>query len=220
MKRNLSIVAAVIVIAALALWGYSAYRAHVTRSTIVAMVTDAAGRVKSALAQDASGFDAAAHAVEKDAAALRKLDTSSMLPLADAADGYLVTVREILRRRAAMQSAGDRQVKELEALTQHVQSDRGRADWPQEAVRLRENLDRTFREYRIATESYAALLETLPGAQAKMAGQVKSLPLADEKSLKEARAAALDALARADQNIRRVTQLDAYRGTGRQKGSR
>lgn len=220
MKRNLVIIAAVAVAIALAIWGYSAYRTHQTRTSITGMVMDAAARLKPALAREASDFEPAVQAVDRNVATLRKLDTKSMPALADAADGYLVTVREILKRRAAMQSAGERQARDLETLTQHIQSDRGRAAWPQEAVRLRENLDRGFREYRIATESYAELLESLPGAQAKAAEHVKAMPVADPKAIAATRAAALDALARADDNIRKVTQLDVYRGSRRQKGSR
>ena len=221
MKRNVVTIAAVAVIVALCIWAYSAYRAHTTRSAIVALVTDAGERLKAALRVDEQGdFETAARTAENHVARLRKLDTGSMLHLADAADGYLVTVREILKRRAAIQSARERVAKALAALTQHLQSDRGRAAWPQEAVRLRDELDRDFREYRIASESYAELLETLAGAQAKMAEHVTTAWMADGKSIREARAAALDALARTDENIRKLTQLDAYRGSRRQKGSR
>jgi hypothetical protein len=221
MKRNVVTIAAVAIVAVLCIWGYSAYRAHTTRAAIVALVTDAGERLRAALPIDGQAdFEAAARAAEAHVARLRKLDTGSMLPLADAADGYLVTAREILKRRAAIHSVRERVTKELDALTQHVQSDRGRADWPQQAVRLRDELDRDFREYRIATESYAELLETLPGAQAKIAGHVKTMWTADEKTVRDARAAALDALARTDENIRKLTQLDAYRGMRRQKGSR
>lgn len=221
MKRNLVIIAAIAVVAALCIWGYSAFRAHTTRTTIVALVTDAGERLKAALRIDEQAdFDAAARTVEGHVAQLRKLDTGSMLPLADATDGYLVTVREILRRRAAIQSARERAGKDIEALTQHVQTDRGAAAWPGEAVRLKDEADRDFREYRIATESYATLLETLPGAQEKIVPHVKTVWTADEKAIREARTAALDAFARTDENIRTLTQLDAYRGVRRQKGSR
>ena len=221
MKRYVVIIAAVAIVAVLCIWGYSAYRAHTTRAAIVALVTDAGERLKTALRMDGQAdFEAAARAADSHVTTLRKLDTGSMLPLADAADGYLVTAREILRRRAAIQSARERVSKDIEALTQHLQTDRGAALWPREAVRLRDEVDRGFREYRIATESYAELLETLPGAQAKIGEHVKTVWTGDDKTIRDARAAALDALARADENIRKLTQLDAYRGVRRQKGSR
>src|SRR5688572_23484948 len=109
MKRNVFIIAAIAIVVVLCIWGYSAYRAHTTRSEIVALVTDAGERLKTALRIDAEAdFEAAARAAESHVGRFRKLDTASMLPLADAADGYLVSVREILKRRAAMQSARGR----------------------------------------------------------------------------------------------------------------
>ena len=221
MKRSVLAIAAVAIIIALGMWGYSAYRSHTTRAAITVLVKDSDERLKPALNEgDAGDFDAAARAVEGHVATLRKLDTRPVLPLADAADGYLVSVREILRRRAVMQNAREPLAKGLEALTQHLQTDRGAAAWTGEAVRLRDSLERDFREYRIASESYVALLETLPGAQSKIAEHVKDVWLADEKAIREARSAALDALARTDENIRKVTQLDAYRGQRRRRGSR
>jgi hypothetical protein len=222
MKRSVLVIAAVAIIIALGVWGYSAYRTHTTRAAITVLVKESGERLRPALspADVPADFDAAARAADGDVATLRKLDTRPVLPLADAADGYLVSVREILRRRAVMHNVRDPLAKGLEALTQHLQTDRGAAAWTGEAVRLRDSLERDFREYRIATESYVALLETLPAAQSKIAEHVNGVRLADEKTIRDARSAALDALARTDENIGKVTQLDAYRGQRRKRGSR
>lgn len=223
MKRNVQIIAAVAVLLALGVWAYTAYQEHSARKLVLALVKDASQRLRTALGPQAGApadFELHARTVESHVATMRKLDTSSLRPLADAADGYLVSVREILRRLAVIQSARERLPASLDALTAHVQSDRGAAAWPQEAVRLKESVDRDFREYRIATESYASLLESLPGAQAKLAPHVDAAWLVDEKIVKDARTQALDALARTDENIRKVTQLDAYRGRRRQGGTR
>jgi hypothetical protein len=218
MRRSAVFIVSFAVVVVLALWGYSAFRTSTTRAEIAALVKDSAERLKPALAPPAepSDFDGAARAVDGHVVKLRKLDTSRVLPFADAADGYLVTVREILRRRAAMQDARERLGKSLEIFTQHVQTDRGGAAWTGEAVRLRENADRDFRDYRVASESYAALLETLPEAQTRTAEHVKTMWLADERTVKDARTGVLDALARTDENIRKITQLDAYRVKRRQ----
>ena len=217
MKRSVLSIVAVAIVIALGLWAYSAHRTHTTRAAITVLVRDSGERLKPALTQTGApgAFDAAARAVEGDVATLRKLDTQAVLPLADAADGYLVSVREILRRRAVMHNAHDPLAKGLEGLTQHLKSDRGAAAWPGEAVRLKDGLERDFRGYRIATESYVTLLETLPAAQSKIAEHVSNVWVADEKTIGAARSAALDALARTDENIRKVTQLDTYRGRRR-----
>lgn len=138
-----------------------------------------------------------------------------MVELADAADGYLITAREIVRRRAAMERSREAHSASLAALRQHLASDRGAAAWTKQAVPFKSAVDRDLREFRIASESYASLVDTLPEAQAKIAPHVNAAWLADEQTIARARAHALDALARTDENTRQATRLDQYRGRAR-----
>jgi hypothetical protein len=52
-------------------------------------------------------------------------------------------------------------------------------------------------------------------AKAKIAPHVNPSSLADPRTIADARTAALDALARVDENTKKVTSLDAYRGARR-----
>ena len=215
MRNRAGIVAAAVVVLALGAWGYSWYATHAARTAIVALVKDTSARLGPALSAqpgERSDYGAAARAVDSHVERLRTLRRASLAELADAADGYFVSAREILRRLDAMQSSRERLSASVEALSRHIAADRGSAAWTQEAVRLRESVARDFRELRIASESYASLLESLPQAQAKIAPHANPGWLADDKTIADARTAALDALARTDENTKKVTSLDSYRG--------
>jgi hypothetical protein len=178
-------------------------------------VKDTSERLRVAVASTPAGepvdFDGHARAVEVYAAALREKDTSRIRPLTDAADDYLITAREILRRRAAMHAASEKLATSAQALSRHVQADRGAAAWPQEAVKLREPVISDLREYRIASESYVTLLGSLPASQAKIAPYVPDSSLLDAKAVKDARESALDALARTEENVKQVAHIGPER---------
>ncbi len=216
MTRSIRTVAVVIATIVLVVGTYIAYEKYTRRNHVIALVNDTSSRLRAALqAQVAgtasSGLEAHATAAEAHASTLRKMNTSSFTPLADAADDYLVTAREILRRQADFNRARERAETGLAALTAHIQADRGANDWTQEAVRLKQALDKDVRDYRVAVESYASLLPTLAVSQAKIAPFVESSALIDDRLIADARRQALDAHAAAEQNIGRVTSLDAYR---------
>jgi hypothetical protein len=123
----------------------------------------------------------------------------------------VVTARVLMKRALDMQRGRERVTADLEALRSHIKTDRGAADWTQHAVRLKTALDSSSRDYRIAVESYATILESLPQSEARIAPFVESVPRIDPTLVAKARRHALDALGAADQNIRQVANLDAYR---------
>ncbi|HYC47519.1 MAG TPA: hypothetical protein VED01_18750 [Burkholderiales bacterium] len=202
-------IAVAVAVVLLSVWVYRVYQKHMARDATLASVRDAGERLRKALSgsSDAPDFERDAAAVDAHVTALRKRDVTAIQPLADAADDYLVTAREILRREAAMKSAAEGLAKHLDALAQHIQRDRGRGDWTQLAVRLRAEVDREAREYRIAAESYAAIVESLPTSQTRVAPYVDPALLLDDESVKAARERALDALARTEENVRRIANL-------------
>ena len=209
--RNLKIAALLVAIVGLSVWVYHVYQKRTTREATLSAVRDSGERLRKALAPSTENgipdFERDAAAVDAHVAALRARDTAAIRPLADAADDYLITAREILRRAAAMQGAEARLAKNLDALTQHIQTDQGRADWPQSAVRLRADVDRDFRDYRIAAESYGPLVESLPKSQARIAPYIHGALLLDDKTVRDARQRALDGLARTEENVKKVARL-------------
>ena len=216
MKKNALVVAAVVAIAVLAVASYKVYEINTTRSSVIALLKNANESLRPALLAQASGsavddLESRAAAAETHLAALRSLRTAPVRRLADAADETLHSTREILRRHVEIGRARTRLTQSSEALSMHIQSDHGAANWTQEAMRLKNTVDKDSRAYRIAVESYASLLESFPESQAKLAPHVDRALLVDAALVAKARQHALDSHASFDQNVKRISSLKAYR---------
>ena len=216
MSKNIRTFSVVVAAVVLVVGTYIAYEKYTKRNSVVALVTDTGTRLLAALQAQAAGggnadAQASAKAVEAHAKALQDMNSSSFRPLADAADDYFVTAREILRRQADIQRTRAGVTANLDALSSHIKTDRGRGDWTRQAMQLKEALDKDARDYKVAVESYASLLQSLPRSQATVAPFAEPGLVIDERLIRDARQSALDAYAATDQNIRRVTNLDAYR---------
>jgi hypothetical protein len=216
MTKNIRTLAVVLASIVLLVGTYLAYEKYTRRNHVVAMLKDTSARLRATLQAQAAqgggtGAQGDASAVDASVVALRKTNASSFRPLADAADDYLVTVREILRRAADIESARARIATSLDALNAHVRADRGRADWPKEAVRLKEGIDGPARDYRIAVESYASLLQTFPASQLKIAPFVEHESLIDDQTIDRARKRTLDEFAGTEQDIRQAANLGGSR---------
>jgi hypothetical protein len=216
MKTSTKVLAAIVIVTMAGAWAFTLYEAYAARRTVLELVQDSSERLRAVLrarATDGVDFDGHARAVEANTAALRNINPQRIIELVDPADGYIVSVREILRRRAVIESTRPRLSGSIHALMAHINADRGGADWPAQAVKLKEAAERDFREFRIATESYVSLLDSFPAAQSKIAAQAKPGWLVDEEAIKQAREAALDSLAYTDENMKQTTRLEAYRST-------
>jgi hypothetical protein len=216
MQNKLRVVAVVVAALVLAVGTWIAFDKYSRRTHAVKMVRDAASRLQTVLqAQtggDGSKVDLETHAtaLEGYSTTLKRMNTASFTPLADAADDYLVTAREIARRAVEMQRARTALAASLAALSAHIQSDRGAASWPAEASRLKQAVDKDLRDDRIAVESYRTLLASLPASQAKVAPYVEGMPLVEDALVEQAGAQALDAYRAAEQNVKQVADLGAY----------
>jgi hypothetical protein len=201
---------------ALAVGSYLAYDNYSRRTRVMDMVKDASTRLDTLLQAESAertDTDPAAHAtiLESYQSTLRRMDTRSFTPLADAADDYFVTAREIARRTADMRRARGALEKSLGALEAHIGSDRGAATWPAEAARLKQSVDRDVRDYRIAADAYRTLLESLPTSQGRVAPFVEGFRAIGEARVTRASATALDAYTAAENHVKRVADLGVYR---------
>ena len=220
-KPLVTTIAGLILLTLLAVWGYSAYKHRQMRNEVLGLLKQTSERMRAGLKAEAAARDANPPAfdyVANSAAAenpvlrLRSMDTSSMRELADAADDYLLTAREILRRQANMHDARERVLASAPKLSEHIRTDRGAAAWVNEAAQLRQALEKDLRDNRIAAESYASLLDKFPASQARITPHVDAGLLIDQKTVQAAREAALAAYASAEQNVKQVTNLETYRG--------
>src|SRR5438445_5101996 len=215
--------AALVIASALGYWGVGAYRKGQLQKTVTVLVKDSSERLQAALAVETGAVpeDAAqmvgrlddhAQEVDKHVLELRGMSASPNRALVDAAEEYMLTVRQILRNQAASHryriqvSASDR------ALRDHMRAAKRRsASWIQEALRAKDRLEKDYFDYRLSAEALARLLESYPDARKKLALHVGGALLADEAAATSARRRALDSARRLAGEVERARQLAAVR---------
>lgn len=219
-KAVVIILIAVVVTAALG-WAYSEHRKRELHDTVLALVKDTSLQLREALNVDAGSaaanpetgrkLDEHVATVERHFLQLRSMDTDSVRELAEAADDYLLTAREILRRQASSYRYRLQLAESLKALRNHMHADDRSESWVQEAVRAKERVDQEYREYRLPAEALAKLLESFPVSRAKIAPHVDAALLPDGSLVETAHRRTLEAVRQAADEIEKAKQLASYR---------
>src|SRR5687767_12226536 len=211
-------IAAVVFGGALGNAAYESHKKKVFRASVVALLQDAGQRMQEALTLEAGlpaeGRKGTARQLAQHAAAValdlqqaKALDGASDHKLADAADGYLVNVREILRLQAASNRHRIALTSSLDALRAHMRADDRTGGWITAAVRARERVDADYRDYRITTEAFGTVLDGLGAAEKKIAPYVDASLLSDPRLIEAARSRTLEALGETAAEMEQVKQL-------------
>lgn len=196
--KPLVIALAVVAIAIIAYWGYSAHKKRAFDATTVAAIQDSSQRLRAALTLAAGPPEAVtmstaekigtdAGEVDRRLQALRHASTTPDMALADAADSYLLTVRELLKRIAGTQRHRLMLAESTAALRDHLRIDTRTGAWVSEAVRSKARMDKDFRGLRIDSEMVDQLLESFHRSQDKIVPFVDSGAFIDEKLVADAR---------------------------------
>jgi hypothetical protein len=225
-RTALTILAALVVIALL-WWSYADHDRRKLTATVMTLTQESGMRLGEGLrlaanppageAEDtASRMEAHFAAVEKHLQKLRAIDTAPVRALAEAADDYVHAAREILRRQAAALRSGLAFAQSSRMLLEHMRADSGSGAWVSEAVRLKDIVEKDYAEHRAATETLAALLESFPAAQNRIAPHVESRLLLEQDLLEKLHR---QALASAQQATAEITRIRKWvpRGQGRHR---
>lgn len=222
-KTTVLALVAVLTASSLGYFGYSTYRKHELRKAVAELAKDASHRLDQALAierdaaaqnsaQIVSRLDDQAQEVDKHVIELRGMSAAPDRALADAAEEYLLTVRQILRNQAATHryllqvSASD------QALRDHMRSAGRRSKgWIEEALRDKDNLERAYFNYRLSSDAFARLLGSYPEARDKLAAHIDGKLLLTDAASKDARKRAVAGSKRVADEIERTRQLAAVR---------
>lgn len=191
-------------------WAYSAYQKRELRKTVQGLVADTSTQLRSGLTA-AEGNDERFAAAERNLAKLKSLDAAREQQLADAADDYLLTGREILKRVAESQRHRRELAESLQALQQHMRADDRSGAWGQEAVKLRERVNKDHRGYAAAVAVLDKLLQSFPDSQKRIAPHVEPALLIDATTLEQARTGALAAAKQVEAEVAKSRQLETFR---------
>jgi Skp family chaperone for outer membrane proteins len=158
---------------AYASWAAYAQRAH--QREVLAVVEDTTARLRESLRAKVEPKQLEAHAAAADAhlEALRKAGASRNRPLADGAEHYVITSREIFKRQAAIARLSEEAHASKSSLQTHIgrASRRDRA-WIDEAMSRKKKVETQYFDYNLALTGLAELLWSFPETRKRIAPHV------------------------------------------------
>jgi hypothetical protein len=215
--------AALVIASALGYWGVSAYRKSQLQRAVTALVKDSSERLQAALAFETEAvhddaapmvrrLDDQAQEVDKHVIELRGMSASPNRVLVDAAEEYMLTVRQILRNQAASHRYRIQVSTSERALRDHMRTaNRRSGNWIKEALRAKDRMEKEYFDYRISVDTFGRLLESYPSTRKKLALQVGAGLLVEEAVAANARKRALATSKRVADDVERARQLAAVR---------
>jgi hypothetical protein len=218
-KTTVVVVAVLLAGSAFGYWGYSEYKELELRSEVMGIVQDTSLQMRDSLSAEPRAAAASrpaslrkfyehAEAVDGEFKKLRGLAIPRPVePLADAADDYVLTSREILLRWASTQRNHQKLSSSIQALRSHMSADDRSGAWVSQAIRAKEQVEEDYRDFQVASNALGNLLETFPAARAKMTPYVEASLLTDDALVEDARRRALEASMLAANEIEKVRQL-------------
>lgn len=215
MKR-IGLAAAVILVAVLAYAGYIAYERRELRAQVDGAVAAASDQLVETLAIDvnaapaglADRLDASVAQTEALLQKLRAPGARRDPALVEAADGYVASVLEVLRRQAGATRHRAQFIDDRKALAAHMASAGSRSEsWPAEAIRLKKRLDEDYFGYQLAVSSLGNMLAGLADARRKLLPQLPSAKLLAETEIAQARERSFAAAAAAKLELEQARRL-------------
>lgn len=210
------VAAAVVIAAVLAYAGYAAYETRELRARVSGTVATASDRLGETLAIDINAPAAglaerlAASVAQTDAAlkGLRAAGARRDPALVEAADGYVASALEVLRRQAGATRFRVQFIDDRRALDAHMAVAGSRSEsWAAEAIQLRKRLDEDYFGYQLAAASLGNMLAGLAEARRKLLAQLPSANVLAETAIVEARERSLAAAAAAKLELERARRV-------------
>jgi hypothetical protein len=203
--RVLLVAGATLLAAALALGGYVLYaknQKRVDEQNLSALVGETTALLRQALATPSTEGIAALEA------GLEKLKTARSRAFAGAAEQYIISAREIARRRLD----GERLLREAaasrQALIGHMnRSGRRDSAWIRDALELKRRVERDHADLARALKTEDELLYGLVDAQKQLAPFVDAALLLPDAERERARAQAQAEAKRADTELQKMRNL-------------
>jgi len=203
-RKSLVAGAAALVVLAGAAWvAHGAWQKRKLDAQVAQLVGEAGARLQATIATDinAPSADLVARldqSIKETDAGLETLRAASARPdraLVEAADDYLLTVLEVLRRQAGSALGRRKFVESHKALAEHLAHAAQRnGAWMSQAVTLRQRMDKDFFDYQLAATSLGNLLKGYPDSYKRIASRVPGAGLPTDAAAKEAQARAMQSL--------------------------
>jgi len=222
---KIAVIVAVIALLAAAGLGYWAYQKQKQRElhrAVAVLLKDSSTRMRDALGIEAAPptldrarfvktFEGHAATADRNLQLLKLLNAKWDRALVDAADDFLLTTREILKRQAESHRHRLLLSESARELREHMGADDRTGAWVQEAVKRKERAERDYRNYRLAVSAFTKLLEQFPASQQKVARYLGPTLLIEDTALTQARRGALEIEKQVTLEIEKLRQLNPDR---------
>lgn len=216
------VVALIAVAGGISYWRYSSHQKQELRQAVVALLNDSSARMRDAVgietapptldrSQFVKKLSEHAATAERNLQLLRRLETARDRPLADAADDYLLAVREILKRQLDSHRHRQLLTANLQVLANHMHASSRTSEWTQDAVKAKEQVNQDYRSFSLAIGAYGKLIESFPASQKRIAPYVEKVVLIEDSLLAEAHRRALAAARQLAAEMDRIKQPEAMR---------
>ena len=210
---------ALIVAVTLLSWGYSAHKKSGASKTIHALVTDTSARLRDALESEAAPpptdrarlvkkLDDHAASADVSLQTLKRLDAAPVA-LADAADDYIVTAREILKKQADSHRYRLLLADSSQALRVHMRHDNRTRAWIQEAVKAKERVNKDYRGYNLNAGLLDNLLGSFAASQKKIAPHAGRAILIEGSLVADARGRVQEDMKAVEAEFEKLTRIAA-----------
>lgn len=177
--KKLALAALMALAALAAYWMYGDYQKGAQQKAIAGLIAEGTAQLRAAIAGNPDAGSVAR--IDATLQALRNIRASRQIAMAGSAEGYLVSARAVILRkaevgRAVLQAAASRQ-----ALAAHMRTPRGRDDsWIRRASDLKKKMDQDYAELDRQLKTLADLVYAFPDEEKAIAPYVeKSLLLGD-----------------------------------------
>jgi len=216
MKRIVIIAAATILVAVLSYGGYAVHQKRELRASVVEAIATASRQLDETLAVDviappaglAERLDANVAQADGALQKLRSLGARRDPQLVEAADPYVASALEVLRRQAGAVRHRARFVEDRDALKEYMARVATRSEnWAAEAIRLKKQLEQDNFDYQLTVASLGNMLGGLLEARRKVAAQLPAAPLAEEAAVVRARERSIAAAGTAKQELESARRL-------------
>jgi len=210
------------VAAAVGYVGYSAFKTRELNKTSLAALTDTNARLREALsievgpppgdrAQIVKKLDEHAAAADQHLKEFKRLDAARNQALADAADYYLLGAREILKKQADSHRYRLAFGESSGTLREHMRSDNRTSAWVQQAVKVKERVNKDYRGYNLNAVALGQFLETLSTAQKRIAPYVDPSALIAEDLIARAHKQVVEETERTEAVMEKLNRLGSIR---------
>lgn len=194
---------AVLALASVAYWMHGAMQERTEQRKVLEALGETTGELRRALAAAPP-----ASLIASLDAKLQAAQAPSSPELAEAAEVYIVSAREIARRRIEIERLERAAAASRAGLEAHMRRGARRNDaWFRDALELKRRVEHDHFELDLALKTLDELLYQLPEAEKKLAPHVATALLLEEAERRQAREAAQLEAQRAETALQRVRAL-------------